>query len=102
MTICLSKFPYFVKCLLIITQEMEKLFTYFVNCLLITTQEMEKLFTYFVNCLLITTQEMEKLVDEGLVRAIGLSNVNKQQLQRIYEKSRIKPANLQVFIPQTR
>ncbi|XP_067938398.1 aldose reductase-related protein 2-like [Watersipora subatra] len=43
-----------------------------------------------------TWREMEKLVDEGLVRAIGLSNVNKQQLQRIFEKARIKPANLQV------
>jgi len=42
---------------------------------------------------------MEKLVDEGLVRAIGLSNVNKEQLLRIYEKARVKPANLQV-IPQ--
>ncbi|KAF6039651.1 hypothetical protein EB796_002031 [Bugula neritina] len=43
-----------------------------------------------------TWREMEKLVDEGLVRAIGLSNCNKQQVLRIYEKGRIKPANLQV------
>lgn len=43
-------------------------------------------------------QAMEKLVDEGLVRAIGLSNVNKDQLKRIYEKARIKPANLQVTL----
>ena len=44
---------------------------------------------------------MEKLVDDGLVKAIGLSNFNKDQLQRMYEKARIKPANVQVFVFKT-
>lgn len=43
-----------------------------------------------------TWKEMEKLVDEGLVRAIGISNFNSVQIQRIYDNARIKPANLQV------
>ncbi|XP_067938669.1 1,5-anhydro-D-fructose reductase-like [Watersipora subatra] len=43
-----------------------------------------------------TWREMEKLVDDGLVKAIGLSNFNKEQLRRIYEQARIKPANIQM------
>lgn len=41
-------------------------------------------------------KEMEKLVDEGLVKAIGLSNFNKNQVQRIWENCKVKPSNLQV------
>lgn len=41
---------------------------------------------------------MEKLVDEGKVKAIGLSNFNKEQIGRIYDGARIKPSNLQVRV----
>ena len=41
-------------------------------------------------------QEMEKLVDAGLVKAIGLSNFNEDQVQKIWDNCRIKPSNLQV------
>ena len=41
---------------------------------------------------------MEKLVDEGLAKAIGVSNFTKQQLKRIYDNARIKPSNLQVTL----
>ena len=41
---------------------------------------------------------MEKLVDEGLAKAIGVSNFTKQQLKRIYDNARIKPSNLQVIL----
>ncbi|GAU95515.1 hypothetical protein RvY_07119-2 [Ramazzottius varieornatus] len=41
-------------------------------------------------------QGMEKLVDEGLVRSIGLSNFNQQQIQHVIDNCSIKPANLQV------
>ncbi|XP_055334026.1 1,5-anhydro-D-fructose reductase-like isoform X2 [Paramacrobiotus metropolitanus] len=48
--------------------------------------------------------ELEKLVDEGLVRSIGVSNFNQQQLQRLIDHGRIKPAVLQVechaYFPQ--
>jgi len=39
---------------------------------------------------------MEDLVKEGLVRSIGVSNFNKDQIERIIEKGTIKPANNQV------
>lgn len=39
---------------------------------------------------------MEKQVDAGRTRAIGLSNFNIKQIQRILDNARIPPANLQV------
>jgi len=41
-------------------------------------------------------KEMEKLVDTGKAKAIGVSNFNETQIQRILDIARIKPANLQV------
>ena len=43
-----------------------------------------------------TWSAMEKLVDEGLVKNIGVSNFNKKQMERLVKNCRIKPANLQV------
>ncbi|CAH8509597.1 unnamed protein product [Schistosoma turkestanicum] len=45
-----------------------------------------------------TWKEMEKLVDDGLVKSIGVSNFNKRQIENILKHCRIKPANLQVEI----
>ncbi|OQV16790.1 Alcohol dehydrogenase [NADP(+)] [Hypsibius exemplaris] len=49
-------------------------------------------------------KELEKLVDEGLVKSIGLSNFNEKQIQNVIDNARIKPANLQVechpYLPQ--
>ncbi|XP_077285642.1 1,5-anhydro-D-fructose reductase-like isoform X1 [Arctopsyche grandis] len=41
-------------------------------------------------------REMEKLQDEGLAKAIGLSNFNERQIKRICDNARVKPSNLQV------
>jgi len=42
-----------------------------------------------------TWREMEKLVDDGLVKSIGLSNFNHTQIEEILEFARIKPSVLQ-------
>ncbi|GIX89104.1 aldo-keto reductase family 1 member A1, partial [Caerostris darwini] len=51
-----------------------------------------------------TWKVLEDLVDKGLIRSIGLSNFNSEQVKRIYEAARIKPAVLQVechaYLPQ--
>ncbi len=39
---------------------------------------------------------MEELVDEGLVRSIGVSNFNSKQIQRVLDNCRIPPAVNQV------
>jgi len=43
-----------------------------------------------------TWKAMENLVDEGLVKHIGFSNFNSEQIQRVLDNCRIKPAVLQV------
>ncbi|KAJ6653264.1 hypothetical protein lerEdw1_009428 [Lerista edwardsae] len=43
-----------------------------------------------------TYKAMEKLVDEGLVKGIGVANFNKCQLERLLSVCRIKPDVLQV------
>jgi diketogulonate reductase-like aldo/keto reductase len=43
-----------------------------------------------------TWQALERLVEEGLCKAIGLSNVNLEKLQEIVEAARIKPAIVEV------
>lgn len=39
---------------------------------------------------------MEKLVDDGLVRSLGLSNFNRSQIDRILAVARIPPVMLQI------
>lgn len=43
-----------------------------------------------------TWKEMEKLVDHGLVKSIGVSNFNSEQITRVLENCRIKPVTNQV------
>jgi aldehyde reductase len=43
-----------------------------------------------------TYKEMEKLVDLGLVKSIGVSNFNSEQITRILDNCRIKPVTNQV------
>ncbi|XP_031623206.1 aldo-keto reductase family 1 member B1-like [Contarinia nasturtii] len=43
-----------------------------------------------------TWKSMEKLVDLGLVKSIGISNFNSQQIKRLLANCRIKPVNNQI------
>lgn len=43
---------------------------------------------------------MEKLVSLGLVRSIGISNFNSEQIDRLLASCEIKPVNNQVFFRQ--
>jgi len=45
-----------------------------------------------------TWEAMEKLVAKGLVRSIGVSNFNSQQIQDLLDKGSIKPSMLQVEV----
>ncbi|OXU22295.1 hypothetical protein TSAR_007039 [Trichomalopsis sarcophagae] len=48
--------------------------------------------------LLAVWKELEKQVKSGKVKSLGFSNVNKNQILRIWENSEIKPSNLQIEI----
>lgn len=41
---------------------------------------------------------MEDMVKAGLTKSIGVSNFNKNQVQRLLDNSTIKPSNLQVEV----
>jgi aldehyde reductase len=52
-----------------------------------------------------TWRAMENLVDRGLCKAIGLSDVSLDQVREVFEQARIKPSVVQVeshpYLPQT-
>jgi diketogulonate reductase-like aldo/keto reductase len=39
---------------------------------------------------------MEGVFEKGLTKAIGVSNFNDEQIQRIYDNAKVKPHNSQV------
>lgn len=45
-----------------------------------------------------TWKSMEKLVKNGLTKAIGLSNFNITQIQRVLDNADIKPAALEIEV----
>lgn len=48
---------------------------------------------------------MEKLVDQGICKAIGLSDVNLDQVREVFEQARVKPSVVQIeshpYLPET-
>ena len=53
----------------------------------------------FYNVTIYFVQALEECVDEGLVKHIGLSNFNSEQIQKVIDHARIKPAAIQVNFP---
>lgn len=43
-----------------------------------------------------TWRALENAVSAGKIRSIGVSNFNKEQIERVIKEGRIKPSNLQV------
>lgn len=52
--------------------------------------------TIELDTLIYMLQMMEKQVTDGRAKAIGLSNFNIQQIQRVLDNCKIKPDNLQI------
>lgn len=52
-----------------------------------------------------TWRAMEKLVDRGMCKAIGLSDVRLEQLREVFDQARLKPSVVQIeshpFLPET-
>jgi alcohol dehydrogenase (NADP+) len=52
-----------------------------------------------------TWRAMEKLVDRGMCKAIGLSDVSLEQLREVFDQARIKPSVVQIeshpYLPET-
>jgi alcohol dehydrogenase (NADP+) len=52
-----------------------------------------------------TWRAMEKLVDRGICKAIGLSDVSLEQLREVFDQARIKPSVVQIeshpYLPET-
>jgi alcohol dehydrogenase (NADP+) len=52
-----------------------------------------------------TWKAMEKLVDRGMCKAIGLSDVSLEQLREVFDQARIKPSVVQIeshpYLPET-
>jgi aldehyde reductase len=52
-----------------------------------------------------TWRAMEELVDRGICRAIGLSDVSLDQLRKVFDQARIKPSVVQIeshpYLPET-
>lgn len=45
-----------------------------------------------------TWKGMEECVNQGLAKSIGVSNFNSEQIKRVLDMAKIKPANNQVYL----